>query len=148
MPQLAAAEGGVLAAEPEQRLHIRKNFLLISRAARLRERVVRITNPSAGKIAPVVRVAASGHTDFIAVINFRNAPQRERESKRESQLRGSATFGARKTRHIVIRKKRYQHLRMHVQGIMPQHVRDSSRGSISQQHVAEREKHRKVENRG
>src|SRR5712692_5956782 len=148
MPQLAAAQGSVFAAKPQQLLHIRKNLLLISRAARLRERIVRITNPSAGKIAPVVRVAASGHPDLIAVINLRNASQRERESKRESQLCGRATFGARKTRYIVIRKKWDEQFRMHIQGIVPQHVRDASRGSIPQQYVAEREKHRKVEDRG
>src|SRR5229473_3764568 len=103
MPQLAAAQRGVLAAKPEQRLHVRENFLLLARAACWRERVVRIANPTAGKIAPVVRIAASRHADLIAVVNLRNAAQRECESERQSQLRGSNAFGAGKARYVVIR---------------------------------------------
>src|SRR5258707_14847570 len=105
MPQLAAAQSGVFAAKAEQRFHVRENFLLIPRAARLREPVVRITNPSTGKIAPVVRIAAPRHPDLIAVINFRNPAQRECEPECQLQLGGSAAYGARKTRHMVIHKK-------------------------------------------
>src|SRR6266849_9411928 len=112
MPQLAAAQSSVFAAKPEQRLHVRENFLLIPRAARLRERVVRIPNPTAGEIPPVVRIAAPRHPDLIAVINFRNSPQREREPECQFQLSERTAFGARETRHIVIRKKRYQHFGM------------------------------------
>src|SRR2546428_10515670 len=88
MPELAAAKGGVFAAKSEQRLHVRENFLLIPRAARWRERVVRIANPSTWKIAPVVRIAAAWHSDLVAVINLRNAPQREREPECQLQLGG------------------------------------------------------------
>src|SRR5258708_17924531 len=97
MPQLAAAQGSVFAAKPEQRLHVRENFLLVPRAARLSERVVRITNPSAGEIAPVVRIAAARHPDLIAVINLSNTPQREREPQCQLQLVGVADFCARYT---------------------------------------------------
>src|SRR2546421_10210091 len=99
MPQLAGAQGGVFAAKPEQRPNARKHLLLAARAARLRERVVRITNPSAGEIASVVRIATSGHPDFVAVVNLRNASQRERESECQLQLSWRTAFGARETRH-------------------------------------------------
>src|SRR5437879_6717634 len=108
MPELAAAKGGVFAAKSEQRLHVRENSLLIPRAARSRERVVRITNPSTWKIAPVIRIAAARHSDLVAVINLRNAPQREREPECQLQLGRPAAFGARETRDIVICKKRDQ----------------------------------------
>src|SRR5713226_6538047 len=100
MPQLAAAQRGVFTAKPEQQLHVRENVLLVACAARWRERVVGITNPSAGEIAPVVRIATPWHPDLIAVVNFRNAAQREREPECQLQLGGSAALGARKTRHI------------------------------------------------
>src|SRR2546426_1967174 len=90
MPELAAAKGGAFAAKSEQRLHVRENFLLIPRAARSRERVVRIANPSTWKIAPVVRIAAARHSDLVAVINLGNAPQREREPECHLQLAGPA----------------------------------------------------------
>src|SRR5260370_37149030 len=95
------------------------------------ERVVCVANPSAGEIAPVVRVAAPRHPDLIAVINLRNATHRERESERQFQFCGRAAFGARETRHIVIRKKRNKQFWMHIQGIVPQYVRDASHGGIS-----------------
>src|SRR5260370_36719104 len=97
MPHLAAAEGSVFAAKPQQRLHVRKNLLLLARATGLRERIVRVPNPSAGEIAPVVWIAAARHPNLIAVINLRKAPQREREAERKLQLRGRTSFGARET---------------------------------------------------
>src|SRR6266481_5328809 len=118
MPQLAAAQGGVFAAKPEQRLYVRENLLLIARAARWRERVVRITNPSAGEIAPVVRIAAPRHPDLVAVVNLRNSPQRERESERQLQLSGRAAFGAREAGHVMIREKWDEQVGMHIQGIV------------------------------
>src|SRR2546427_6859587 len=128
MPELAAAKGGVFAAKSEQRLHVRENFLLIPRAACSRERVVRITNPSTWKIAPVVRIAAAWHSDLVAVINLRNAPQREREPECQLQLGGRAAFRAPATRPLLIRKKKKQQIRMYVQYIVPQHVPNSSPG--------------------
>src|SRR2546426_9759458 len=133
MPELAAAKGGVFAAKSEQRLHVRENSLLIPRAARSRERVVRITNPSTWKIAPVIRIAAARHSDIVAVINLRNAPQREREPECQLQLGGRAAFGAREKRHIVSCKKKNQKIRVYVQCIVPQHMRKSCRGGNPQQ---------------
>ena len=37
---------------------------------------------------------------------------------------------------------------MGIQRIVPQHVRDTARGCIPQKHLAQRKKHRKVEDRG
>src|SRR2546427_2581317 len=128
MPKLAAAKGGVFAAKSEQRLHVRENFLLIPRAARSRERVVRITNPSTWKIAPVVRIAAARHSDLVAVINLGNAPQREREPECHLQLGGRAALRARETRHILIPQKQNQHFAMHVQGTVLHYVPGASPG--------------------
>src|SRR5260370_15762331 len=100
MPQLAAAEGSVFAAKPQQRLHVRKNLLLLARATRLRERIVRVPNPSAGEIAPVVWIAAARHPSLIAIVNLGNSPLRKRESKSASQPRGTTAFRPRQTRHI------------------------------------------------
>src|SRR5260370_21019820 len=122
MPQLAAAEGSVFAAKPQQRLHVRKNLLLLARATRLRERIVRVPNPSAGEIAPVVWIAAARHPNLIAIVNLRNSPLRKSESKRESQLRCRSAFGARDTRHIVIRKKPHKHSTMHIHATPPPHI--------------------------
>src|SRR5882762_1658949 len=148
MPQPAVAQRGMFAAKLEQSLHIGEDFLLLARAARLRERVVRISNPAAGEIAPVVRIAAPRHPNLIAVVNLRNAPESERESKRQLQLRRRAAFGARDSRYIVIRKKRDQHLWMNIKGIVPQHVRDASGGRISQQYIAKSKKQWKIKDRG
>jgi len=60
MPQPAVAQRGMFAAKLEQSLHIRENLLLLASAARFRECVVWVTNPSAGEVAPVVRIAAPG----------------------------------------------------------------------------------------
>ena len=87
-----------------------ENLLLAARTARLRKRVVRISNPSAGEIAPVVRIAASWHPDLVAVVNLRNAPQRQGESERQLQLCRRAAFGAREARHVMIREERNEHL--------------------------------------
>src|SRR2546428_11783888 len=96
MPELAAAKGGVFAAKSEQRLHVREIFLLIPRAARSLERVVRVANPSTWKIAPVVRIAAARHSDLVAVINLRNAPQREREPECQLHLGGRGPLRGRR----------------------------------------------------
>src|SRR2546428_1008178 len=126
MAELAAAKGGVFAAKSEQRLHVRENFLLIPRAACSRERVVRITNPSTWKIAPVVRIAAAWHSDLVAVINLRNAPQREREPECQLQLGGRAGFGARGKRDNVVFKKKKQQLGGYGQCIVPQPAPNST----------------------
>src|SRR2546426_12620849 len=116
MPELAAAKGGAFAAKSEQRLHVRENFLLIPRAARSRERVVRIANPSTWKIAPVVRIAAARHSDLVAVINLGNAPQREREPECHLQLGGRGALAARETQPTLIPTQTDQHFWQPVQG--------------------------------
>src|SRR2546426_9483903 len=126
MPELAAAKGGAFAAKSEQRLHVRENFLLIPRAARSRERVVRIANPSTWKIAPVVRIAAARHSDLVAVINLGNAPQREREPECHLQLGGPTAFGARETPPTVVPKKKKQQFGRHAQGTQSQYVPPAS----------------------
>src|SRR4029077_17313962 len=112
----------MFSAKPEQRLHIRENFLLAASSGGFRECVVRIANPSAGEIAPVVWITAPRHSNFVAIIKFWNATQRERESERKLQLCGRAAPGVRETRHVVIREKWNEHIRTSIQRIVPQHI--------------------------
>ena len=147
MPELSAAKRRVLAANPQQFLNIRKNLLLFAGSPGYRECVVRIADPPAGEIASVVRIAASRHSNFVAVIQLGNAAQGQRQRERQLQLFRRAPFGTRKAWHVVIREERRQQLWPRIQRIMPQHVRDSPYGRVSQQHVPQSEKHRKVKNR-
>ena len=119
---------------------------MIARSSRLRERVVLVANPPAGKVAPVVRIAASLHPDFVPIVNLGNAPQREREPESQPQLRRRTAFGAGEPWHVMIRKERNEHFGMQVQEIMTQHVRDAACRRFFQQNVPQREEHWKVEN--
>src|SRR5207302_4273623 len=56
------------------------------------------------KIPPVVRVAASRHSNLIAVIDLRNAAQSQRQPERQLQFRRGTPFGTRKAWHVVICK--------------------------------------------
>ena len=79
MPELASAKRGMFAPTPQQFLDIRENLLLFAGSPGLRETVIRVFGPSAGKIPPVVRVAASRHSNLIAVIDLRNAARSQRQ---------------------------------------------------------------------
>src|SRR5437879_3858301 len=105
----------MFAPKLQWRPHVRENLLLIARSSRLRERVVLVANPSAREVAPVVRIAASPDPDFVAVVNLWNASQREREPESQPQLRRRTAFGAGEPWHVMIRKKRNEHLGVQVQ---------------------------------
>ena len=79
MPELASAKRGMFAPNPQQFLDIRENLLLFAGSPGLHETVIRVFGPSAGKIPPVVRVAASRHSNLIAVIDLRNAARSQRQ---------------------------------------------------------------------
>src|SRR5207247_5677365 len=87
MPELPAAKRRMLVANPQQFLHIRKNLLLLARSSRLRERVVGVPGPAAGKIAPVIWVASSRHCYLIAVVNLLDAEHSQRLHKLQFPLR-------------------------------------------------------------
>src|SRR6266702_4064648 len=108
MPELPAAKRHMFATYPEQLLHMRKNLLLFARSPGWRERIVRVTGPPPGKIAPVVRVASSRHSNFIAVVQLRDAAHSQRQPKRQFQLCCRAAFRAGEPRYVVIRKERHQ----------------------------------------
>src|SRR5215471_16679597 len=108
MPQFTAAKRGMLAANPQQFLDVRENLLLFARTPGLRKRVVRIADPSPRKITAIVRIASSRHSNFIAVVNLRNASQGQRQSEGQLQFRRGTAFGARETRYVMIRKHRHE----------------------------------------
>src|SRR5258708_28743312 len=109
----------MFATYPEQLLHMRENLLLSARSPGWRERIVRVTGPPPGKIAPVVLVASSRHSNFITVVQLWDASQSQRQPKRQFQLSFRAAFRARGPRYIVSRKKRHQPNRSPVQHAMP-----------------------------
>ena len=95
MPELASAKRGMFAPNPQQFLDIRENLLLFAGSPGLHETVIRVFGPSAGKIPPVVRVAASRHSNLIAVIDLRNAANHEQRcgvERQRSQRQPEASF--------------------------------------------------------
>src|SRR5437879_8137429 len=91
MPQLSAAKRLMLAANSQQFPHVRENLLLFASSPGFCERVVRVLGPSSGKIAPVIGIAASRHANFVAVVQFRNATQGQRQSEGQLQLDRKST---------------------------------------------------------
>ncbi len=83
MPELAAAQGGLFAANAKQRLNVFEDVLLGCRAAIARESVFRIVGPAAGEVAAIVGIATAGERDFVAVIEFGNSAKRQGQRKRE-----------------------------------------------------------------
>ena len=83
MPELAATQGTMVASQAQQFLDIGKDFLLLGRSSLRRESTFFVFVPAAGKIAAIVRVISSWHSDFVAVIEFGNAAQGKGQSKSE-----------------------------------------------------------------
>ena len=73
MPELAAAQGPMVAPQAQEFLDIGKDFLLLGRSSLRRESALFVFVPAAGEIVAIVRVISSWHRDFIAVIEFGNA---------------------------------------------------------------------------
>src|SRR5208337_2680987 len=134
MPECSTAQGGMLAPYAQQALHVSKKFLLFARLPLVRERVLRVPWPASGEVAAIVGDADSRQADFVAVIEFRNPPQRKRQSERQSQLRrrGAALSG--KTTDIVIPEKGHQILRVRIHRVLPQNVGDAPRRGAVQKH--------------
>src|SRR5262245_49940935 len=90
-------------------------------------------------------VGASGHTDFVAVIEFRNSAQRQDQTKSKFELFERAVFGTGEAGNVMIRKKWGEEFGMGVERILAENGGDSTCGSAVKQNVAERKEERKVE---
>src|SRR5438270_7109386 len=105
MPQMPAAQRRVRATQTQQRLHVSKYFLLLWRSTRLGERIASVLTPASRKIATIVRIAATNHADFVAVVELRYPTQRKCQPERELQLGSGTPLRSREPRHIVIGKE-------------------------------------------
>src|SRR5215469_17457698 len=124
MPEFSSAQGIVLAPQPQQCLYVLEHGLLFTRAALARERVFRVFHPAPGKVVPIVRISTSRQADFIAVIKLRYTTQRQCEPVGKLQLGRRHTRNSSESRYVVIAEKRHQELRMRVQRILPQNIRE------------------------
>src|SRR5271165_5937776 len=135
----------MLAAKPQKILHGFENLLLPGSATTFAKCVLCVAGPSAGKIPPVVWIAASLHGDFISVVELRNSPQRQDQAKgAEKPFRRTARLAG-EARHVVIRKKRNQPVWVRIECVLPQDVCDAACGRPMQQHIAEGKVHREIE---
>src|SRR2546423_4047559 len=108
MPQMPAAQRRLRATQTQQRLHVSKYFLLLWRSTGLGERIASVLAPASRKIAAIVRIAATKHADFVAVVELRYPTKRKCQPERELQLGSGNPLRPRKPRHIVVGKKRDQ----------------------------------------
>ncbi len=146
-PQVSAPQRRMLRSHLQQGAHILVQPLLLLRPSILLKRILRILCPPPGKIPAIVRIAPARHTDFIAVIHFRDATHGEKQSKRQLQPSRCSPRGSRKARRIVIPEKWHQKLRMRVQRVLPQDIRQFSNRRTFQQNVAQREEKREIKRR-
>src|SRR5437868_8645527 len=117
---MPAAERRVRATQTEQRLHVSKYFLLLWGSTRLGERIASVLAPASRTIAAIVRIAASKHADFVAVVELRDPTQRNCQPERELQLGSGTPLRSRRPRHIVVGKKCDQVIGPWIQRIMSQ----------------------------
>src|SRR5215471_1555294 len=72
---LAEPQCRMITSQLQQGLNVGVDILLFGRPSRLRERALRVTRKSTGKIAAIVGIIATGHRDFVAGIYLRNSTQ-------------------------------------------------------------------------
>src|ERR1700682_999778 len=83
IPQATSTQCGMLTPHPQEWLD-ETEWLLLFRCASLRnKRAVGVVGPAAWEIAPVVWISGARHTDFVPVIDFRDAAQRQCQTKRQ-----------------------------------------------------------------
>src|SRR5215472_194684 len=104
----------MLAAQSQQRLNASKRGLLVRCAALDSKCVSRILRPPSGKIVTVLRIRATWHSNFVAVVELRNSAQRQRETKREPQFCVRASLEASQPRHVMVPEERHQLVRPYV----------------------------------
>src|SRR5450432_2161963 len=93
MPELFAAERIMFAAQTQQGLHILKDVLLFSCPAGEGKCIFRVIGPTAGKVSAIVRIASTGHGDFVAIVELGDSAQGENQTESEFE------FGWRSSRH-------------------------------------------------
>src|ERR1044071_1967809 len=78
----------------------------------------RIPRPATGKIAAIVRVAATLHRDLVAVVEMHDSPRRQQEGLSHHELCRIAAGCRQESRLIMISGKDHEHLRMQVQRVL------------------------------
>src|SRR5579864_1397183 len=99
-------------------MQVLEDVLLVRCSALLVERIVRITGKAAGEIAPIVRIAASRHADFVAVINLRDSTRSEQNCHRHLQLLARGARLAHEADGVMISEKSYQPLGMGIKPVL------------------------------
>src|SRR5580658_9342680 len=128
-------------------LNVREKLLLLGRATRLEKRVASVAGKSAGEIVTIVRVVASRHTDFVAVIYFGDSPRRQQHRERKLQFLRRHVRQACQAPDVMIAEKRDEQLGMRVEAIARENVNDVLHRGPAADDIAERVEKRKIEHR-
>ena len=95
-----------------------KDGLLISVTSRFGEGVAWIIREAAWKVAAVVGITATGHRDFVAVVNQRRAARRDQKRVGELQPVARGAGFTHESIHVVQAKERHQRVWVRIQVIV------------------------------
>src|ERR1700687_1808082 len=96
----------------------------------------------------VIRVTATGPTQFISIIKLGNSAECQNQGKREFDLLPRAAFGTGKARNVMDGKEGHEEIGPRVERILAKNVCNAAGGSTTEENVANCKEKREIDNRG